>query len=133
MSTEITDALDMVPVEEAEPTIDAHFEVVQDSDYEFARSKIRSVITTTTEAVGEIATLAQKSQDPEAYNSLSKVLKEFVKANRELMEIMKIDKDVKPTIGQDSIGTINNNLFVGSTKDLGEFITQMKKDGKISV
>src|SRR5438552_278676 len=130
----IAKTLDMTPTKEStlpgsDEPMDAEFEIITrtNSDYDFAREKVKSVITSTVAAVEEIKMLAVKSQDPEAYSALSRVLKEFVKANRELMEIKRLESDINPIKDQSRIEQIQNNLFVGSTKELGEFIANMKK------
>jgi len=92
-------------------------------DEEFVRKNTIVAIARGHAALSEAVKLAAQAQDPKAYEALSKVLDSVVAANRALVELK--EKQAAAGRGADT-GTVNNNLFVGSTTELLEAMKVMK-------
>jgi hypothetical protein len=99
------------------------------SDYEFARSNLYSVIEKGSYALDSLLELAKASEHPRAFEVVGQLTKTLVDANKDLLAIQKQVKDLKKEEEekeQPQGGNVtNNNLFVGSTADLLKLI----KDG----
>ena len=79
------------------------------------------------QAVGELYELAKLSQDPRVYRVFTELISAMTTANKELMEIKKVDVEVKEIERvKDQPQTINQNLFVGSTAELSKFLETVK-------
>lgn len=91
------------------------------TDYEFARSNLYQVIEKGTYALDSLLELAKASEHPRAFEVVGQLTKTLVDANKDLLDVQKKVKDLKKEeekLESDSKGTVNNNLFVGSTADL---------------
>jgi hypothetical protein len=86
------------------------------TDYQFARDNIHSVIGKGSEALDYLLEIAKQSDHPRAFEVVGQLTKTLVDANKDLLDIQKKVKDLT----QDQINpeTVNNNLFVGSTSDV---------------
>lgn len=94
-----------------------------DIDVDYIRKNLREIIEGGKTAMEEIMSLAASMESPRAYEVVAILMKATLDANRELMENVKEKKkDV-----DDSPSTVNNNLFVGSTKDLQKMFYDMQK------
>ena len=84
------------------------------------------------QAVGELYELAKLSQDPRVYRVFTELISAMTTANKELMEIKKVDTEVKEIERvKDQPQTINQNLFVGSTAELSKFLETVKKNENV--
>lgn len=94
-----------------------------DEDLKYARNNIRDIIGSGRDALEEIAALAAASQSPRAYEVYTSLLKAIVESNKDLLEIQKNKKELKKKeTEQTNHNSIQNALFVGSTKELQEFL-----------
>jgi len=87
---------------------------------------------TANEAIDRLHQIADQSQQPRAFEVLGKLIETSVKANKDLLELqekIRQIKEISTEVG-DKAKTINNNLFVGSTKELQDFIKRMKNDDR---
>lgn len=94
-----------------------------EKDYNYARDNIYDVVEKGTEALDYLLEVAKQSDHPRAFEVVSQLTKTLVEANKDLLSLQKTMKNIneqekKPEEG----GTINNNLFVGSTAELQELI-----------
>jgi hypothetical protein len=97
-------------------------------DYEYARRNIRELIDASTGEVHNLLDIARKSESPRAYEVVANMLRTLSETNKDLLRIAKDRKDLKTTSDKSqSEGVTNNNLFVGSTKELQDFIEEQKK------
>jgi DNA-binding ferritin-like protein len=130
---EISDSLGMVPLPENEtttltrvPASDSKVENA-DKDYEYARENFYNVIEKGTYALEEMLEVAKASEHPRAYEVVSTIMKTLVDANKDLVTMS--DKKVKDAPQEEQTqGTVNNNLFVGSTNELQKVLKDIRKD-----
>ena len=130
---EISDSLGMVPLPENEvttltkvPASDSKVENA-DKDYEYARENFYNVIEKGTYALEEMLEVAKASEHPRAYEVVSTIMKTLVDANKDLVTMS--DKKVKDAPQEEQgQGTVNNNLFVGSTNELQKVLKDIRKD-----
>lgn len=130
---EISDSLGMVPLPENEvttltkvPASDSKVENA-DKDYEYARENFYNVIEKGTYALEEMLEVAKASEHPRAYEVVSTIMKTLVDANKDLVSMSdKKVKDLKPE--EQAQGTVNNNLFVGSTNELQKVLKDIRND-----
>ena len=130
---EISDSLGMVPLPENEVTtltkVPANDSKVEnaDKDYEYARENFYNVIEKGTYALEEMLEVAKASEHPRAYEVVSTIMKTLVDANKDLVTMS--DKKVKDAPQEEQTqGTVNNNLFVGSTNELQKVLKDIRKD-----
>jgi len=98
------------------------------TDYEYARSNLYAVIEQGSDALNSLLELAKASEHPRAFEVVSQLTKTLVDANKDLLDIQKKVKELKKEDQQkedEGGGTVNNNLFVGSTTEL----LKMMKNG----
>ena len=130
---EISDSLGMVPLPENEvtaltkvPASDSKVENA-DKDYEYARENFYNVIEKGTYALEEMLEVAKASEHPRAYEVVSTIMKTLVDANKDLVTMS--DKKVKDATPEEQAqGTVNNNLFVGSTNELQKVLKDIRND-----
>jgi len=130
---EISDSLGMVPLPENEvttltkvPASDSKVENA-DKDYEYARENFYNVIEKGTHALEEMLEVAKASEHPRAYEVVSTIMKTLVDANKDLVSMS--DKKVKDATPEEQAqGTVNNNLFVGSTNELQKVLKDIRND-----
>jgi hypothetical protein len=105
-----------------------------EDDYEYARRNLRELVDSSLGEVHSILDIARKSESPRAYEVAANLIRTLAETNKDLMTLAKD----KRALGEKKTeqkglpdGTVNNNLFVGSTKDLQDFIDNLKskKDG----
>jgi hypothetical protein len=132
MTDAINKALDLVPYEE-QKTSTVKFEETDeqaDGDIEYARLNLYDVVTTASEAVEDMVAIARQSQHPKAYEVLNSVLKTKadVAMNLADLQMKKQRLRIQQTSGGQSpdAQTINNNLFVGSTAELQQMLSDMR-------
>lgn len=110
--------------------VDAHNDSAR-TDFETARANIYEVIQNGQEAMFKLGQIADSSQHPRAFEVLAKLMDTMLIANKDLMElqdkIRKISAADSPT--NETVKTINNNLFVGSTAELQKVIENIKNGG----
>lgn len=101
------------------------------SDYEDVQESIRQIAELGAQKLHELGEVASASQHPRVYEAFTELMKGVVTAQKELMEIKKlqVDIDEKQGVVEDPGGkVVNNNLFVGSTKELMEQMKQLKNE-----
>jgi hypothetical protein len=128
MNDKISETLGISPLPVPEPEvlpIPAHDE----EDYDYARGNMINIIEKGNEALSGILELAERSQQPRAYEVVTALIKTMAETNKDLLQLTKQKKELKRMDGQENgAKTINNNLFVGSTAELQKFL-KSQKDG----
>ena len=86
-----------------------------------------NVIEKGTQALEDMLDVAKASEHPRAYEVVSTLMKTLVDANKDLvaMSDKKAEQKQQPN---DANGTVNNNLFVGSTAELQQMLRNIKHD-----
>jgi hypothetical protein len=96
-------------------------------DFKVARSNIHQVIENGTDAIVKLATIAEQSQNPRAYEVLGKLMDSVVNASDKLIDIQKKVKEIIDIEKPNTPSNVTNNLFVGSTTELQAMIEKMRK------
>lgn len=119
----IAQALNLTPLIPDKKEIKA---IIKNDEYETAKDNMNNVIHVGTEALSELATMAQLSQDPRVYRVMTELLSAMVTANKELVEIKRINSDIEyKQSKKDEPAVVNQNLYV-STADLGKMLESIK-------
>lgn len=98
-----------------------------DRDYDTVRSNLQDIISRGSEAIEGILMVANESQNPRAYEVVSQLIKSVSEANKELISLHKEMKEIKKDVVRGP-STVNNSIFVGSTKELQQLIKSKKKE-----
>ena len=96
-----------------------------DSDYEYARGNLYSLIDKGQEAVNGALDLAMSSDHPRAYEVAGNLIKNVGDVADKLMALQKDKKSIKEESPKSVV--TNNSLFVGSTADLQKMLKQASK------
>jgi len=98
-------------------------------DFTFSRSNIREVVENGTDAIAKLASIADQSQNPRAFEVLAKLMDTVVNASEKLLDIQKkiteLEKSNEPH-NDEAKKHVTNNLFVGSTAELAAIIANNK-------
>jgi hypothetical protein len=90
-----------------------------ENDYEFARRNLYDIIEQGQTALEDMIEFAKQAQHPRAYEVVGTLINNLVDANQKLLHLSKQVKDIKKSdAGITDPGTVNNNLFVGSTAEM---------------
>lgn len=106
-----------------------------EDDYEYARRNLRELVDSSLGEVHSILDIARKSESPRAYEVAANLIRTLAETNKDLMALAKDKKSLRENKNEKSTpteGTVNNNLFVGSTADLQKLI-QGEKNASNSV
>ncbi len=129
MTDKIDETLDLVSIDEVEgenlPTKREDSISKEDEDLELARENLHNLIEGGQAALQELSGLATSSQMPECFDSISRLTKAMLEANRDLVKLAEKRKEEKGESGKGN--NVNNHLYVGSTKELLEVIKAKKE------
>lgn len=126
LNKNLSEIFDVEPIEEK--TIQSLPVVVEDgvnqvdADAEFARSNMRELITNGNRALGELASVANQSESPRAYEVLATMMKNLAEMNKDLLELQKRKKELAPQSESSKSVSIDKAVFVGSTNELLKMI-----------
>ncbi len=110
------------PIVHEEPTTSDD----RQNDYKMVRNNLKDIIATSTAAIDGILNVASEGESPRAYEVVSQLIKTTLEANESLVDLHKKVKDIEHTEEKQQKVT-NNNMFVGSTKELLSMIKDNKK------
>jgi hypothetical protein len=136
MSDEISNSLGLAPVENTDnkapsTVVIEHVsddEERADKDYQYARENFYNVIETGTKALEDMLDVAKASEHPRAYEVVSTIMKTLVDANKDLVAMSEKKAGPKKNEQVEDKGTVNNNLFVGSTTELQAMLRDLRDD-----
>ena len=98
-----------------------------ESDTQFARENIKDLIEKGSTAFDDLLKVAKESEHPRAYEVAAGFFKNLADLNKDLLEIQKRKKDLKPELKQETQNiNVDKAVFVGSTTDLVKFIKENK-------
>jgi hypothetical protein len=89
-------------------------------DFDYARKNIKELIETGMENFDRLSSLAEQSQSVRAYEATSTLIRTLSDANKVLLELSSQKKSLM--IEDRPKEVTNNNLFLGSTKELLELV-----------
>jgi hypothetical protein len=118
LNEKLSEALDIEPIEitnteiiEAEPKDSI------DDDAEYARQNIRELIVKGNDAANHIVEIAKQSEHPRAFEVAAGLLKNLADMNKDLLEIQKRKRDLRPVETTNNIN-VDKAVFIGSTSEL---------------
>ena len=118
----IAKTLDLTPVNnktevvKVEPADDQKLE----NDFQYARENLYNISERGTDALNGIVDLAIQSQHPRSFEVVADLVRTLSGANKDLLDIQKKMKDMDPDKHKPQ--KVENNLFIGSTKDLTDLL-----------
>lgn len=103
-----------------------------ENDFEYVIDNLKDLIEQGQESIQELMLIAKQSQHPRAFEVIATLLKATADMNNDILNAHKKKHDIKPTEATHSKGVKNvtNNLFVGSTAELQNFLEQQKKNNE---
>ena len=98
-----------------------------DADLKYVRENLYDLISSGSSAIDQMMAIADQSQHPRAYEVLSNMIRQMVETNKDLLDMHEKKKKISDKKEEQS-STVNNNLFVGSTKDVLELIQKSNEN-----
>ena len=96
-------------------------------DYNFSRDQYHTLIDKGNEALEELLAVAKESESARAYEVTAQLVRTLSDTTKELLELQKSKKEIEKEVKDPS--TVNNSLFIGSTKELQDLLLE-NKNGK---
>jgi len=135
----LSEVFDVEPIVENIEVVEGKIELAKDSenriskinansDYDLVRQNLKDIIDQGKIAIEGILDVAGEGDSPRAYEVVSQLLKSTSEANKDLLDLHKKKKELEKEDSGPKNQTTNNNLFVGSTKDLQKMIGRILKD-----
>ena len=110
---------DLVEIKkEKSPTVEV---VTNDTttDYDFSRDQYQNLIEKGNDALEELLAIAKEGEQPRAFEVATQLINSLTATTKELLVLQKTKKEIEKT---DKPVKNENNLFVGSTKELQELL-----------
>jgi|TARA_B110001454_G_scaffold155826_1_gene145137 hypothetical protein len=119
---------DLIPVErvkkEKAPAVEINTTDLT-ADYDFSRGQYHTLIEKGNEALVELLAVAKESESARAYEVTAQLVRTLSDTTRELLELQKTKKEIEKDVKDPQ--TVNNSLFIGSTKELQDLLQGKKK------
>ena len=94
------------------------------SDYDFSRDQYHNLIEKGNDALEDLISIAKEGESPRAFEVVTQLINSLSATTKELLVLQKTKKEVE---GKKAPVKNENNLFVGSTKELQELLEMKKK------
>ena len=94
------------------------------SDYDFSRDQYHNLIEKGNDALEDLIVIAKEGESPRAFEVVTQLINSLSATTKELLVLQKTLKEVE---GSKAPVKNENNLFVGSTKELQELLEMKKK------
>ena len=116
---------DLIPVERVKKvkTPVVHTTDLND-DYDFSRGQYHTLIEKGNEALEELLAVAKESESARAYEVTAQLVRTLCDTTKELLELQKTKKEIEKDVKDPH--TVNNSLFIGSTKELQDLLQNKK-------
>ena len=95
------------------------------SDYDFSRDQYHNLVSKGNDALDELLSVAKESESPRAYEVAAQLIRNLSDTTKELLELQKAKKEIEKETKDPR--TVNNSLFIGSTKELQDLLLEKKK------
>jgi len=119
---------DLIPVGNKKKAPDVEMiETDLTSDYDFSRDQYHTLVNKGNDALDELLAVAKESESARAYEVAAMLIRNLSDTTKELLQLQKTKKEIEKDV-QDP-RTVNNSLFIGSTKELQDLLLE-KKNGK---
>jgi hypothetical protein len=131
LNKNLSEIFDVEPIKEETkteqlPVVIQSADVVE-ADTDYARENIRNLIDAGSKAVTDLATVANQSESPRAYEVLATMMKNLSEMNKDLLALQKAKRELAPQSSEPSKGVnIDKAVFVGSTTELLKMIKSNK-------
>jgi hypothetical protein len=126
LNENLSEIFDVEPIEIAEKSTTELVTIESGTDVEidanFARENIKQLISSGNIALGELATVANQSESPRAYEVLATMMKNLADMNKDLLELQKRKRELAPQSETNKGVNIDKAVFVGSTTELLKMI-----------
>jgi hypothetical protein len=126
LNKNLSEIFDVEPIEEGRietlPVVIDDSANQIDADAEFARTNMRSLIDNGNRALTELASVANQSESPRAYEVLATMMKNLAEMNKDLLELQKRKKELAPQSESSKGVNVDKAIFVGSTTELLKMI-----------
>ena len=120
---------DLIPIGNKKKVPDVEMtETDLTSDYDFSRDQYHTLVNKGNEALDELLAVAKESESARAYEVAAMLIRNLSDTTKELLTLQKTKKEIEKDV-QDP-HTVNNSLFIGSTKELQDLLLENKKNGK---
>ena len=97
-----------------------------EADTAYARENIRNLIDTGNKAMTDLASVANQSESPRAYEVLAAMMKNLSEMNKDLLALQKAKRELAPQSEAAKGVNIDKAVFVGSTTELLKMIKANK-------
>jgi len=102
-----------------------------ETDYNYSRAQLYSLVEKGQEAVDGALDVAQQSDSARAYEVAGQLIKHVADTADKLIDLQKKMKDIdEVNTKQNTTNVTNNSLFVGSTSELQKMLKKTMKDNK---
>ena len=119
---------DLIPVErnkkQKAPVVEVNTTDLT-SDYDFSRDQYHKLIDKGNDALEELLAVAKESESARAYEVTAQLVRTLSDTTKELLELQKTKKEIEKEVKDPQ--TVNNSLFIGSTKELQDLLLEKKK------
>lgn len=131
LNENLSEIFDVEPIELKEqktnvPVVIDNNENVIESDTDYARKNIRSLIEKGNDAMDKLLMVADQSEHPRAYEVAAGLIKNLADLNKDLLELQKRKRDLQPKESAQNNLNIDKAVFVGSTAELVKMIKSNK-------
>ena len=100
-----------------------------DKDATYGREVLYNLVERGQDAVDGILELAKETEHPRTYEVAGQLIKTVGETAEKLLTLQKQIRELeKIDSPQESVGTTNNNLFIGSTAELQKFLKDKIRD-----
>ena len=119
---------DLIPVGNNKKAPDVEItETDLSSDYDFSRDQYHTLVNKGNDALDELLAVAKESESARAYEVAAMLIRNLSDTTKELLTLQKTKKEIEKDVKDPH--TVNNSLFIGSTKELQDLLLE-KKNGK---
>ena len=94
------------------------------TDYDFSRDQYHNLIEKGNDALEDVIVIAKEGESPRAFEVVTQLINSLSATTKELLVLQKTLKEVESSKAPVKN---ENNLFVGSTKELQELLEMKKK------
>ena len=119
---------DLIPVErnkkQKAPVVEVNTTDLT-SDYDFSRDQYHKLIDKGNDALEELLADAKESESARAYEVTAQLVRTLSDTTKELLQLQKTKKEIEKEVKDPQ--TVNNSLFIGSTKELQDLLLEKKK------
>ena len=120
---------DLIPVGNNKKAPDVEMtETDLTSDYDFSRDQYHTLVNKGNDALDELLAVAKESESARAYEVAAMLIRNLSDTTKELLQLQKTKKEIEKDVKDPH--TVNNSLFIGSTKELQDLLLENKKNGK---